>query len=92
MWHLRVEVRFRHYFTLLAARQDRIYGLLACPAAIAGQHGVVVPATLLERIEGLSRDVKHIRDKFIVHPSGPNGHLIRRVASVEQGNKSVYLQ
>ena len=50
---------------------------------VAEDHGVVVPDHLMAHIGELTNDVKVIRDRFIVHPSGPYGHLIRRIASVE---------
>lgn len=52
--------------------------------AIAAEHGVTVPAGFLASVDRLTQDVKGIRDRFVVHPSGPRGHLIRRVPEVGQ--------
>lgn len=54
---------------------------------LAAEHSVVVPTSLTERIDALTRDVKNLRDRFIVHPHGPRGHLIRRVARVEDSGE-----
>jgi hypothetical protein len=50
---------------------------------VVAEHGCDVPSSLMGRIKELTRDVKDVRDKHIVHPSGPRGHLIRRIAVLD---------
>ncbi len=54
---------------------------------LAAEHSVAVPTSLTARIDALTSDVKSLRDWFIVHPHGPRGHLIRRIANVEDNGE-----
>ena len=50
--------------------------------ALAAEHSITVPERLLRRVAHLTRDVKDLRDRYIVHPQGPHGHLIARGANL----------
>lgn len=54
---------------------------------VVAEHGHQTPSSLLRRIQDLTRDVKDIRDRHIVHPSGPRGHLIRRIAALDDSGE-----
>jgi hypothetical protein len=59
---------------------------------VVAEHGRQTPPSLLQRIQDMTRDVKDIRDRHIVHPSGPRGHLIRRIAVLDDDSGEVRLK
>ena len=60
--------------------------------ALAASHNVELPDTLVPRVERLTTTVKTLRDKYLVHPSWPEGHRVRTTPIVDPETGAVQLK